>query len=81
MFLKIMNDDGLADNDYRKRYHMIEVVDFFVYHSLSSGTVESQPSVTYTDTLGKEHSRVVHGNVYVMNNQGKTIDTWSPNKV
>lgn len=79
MFLKIMSDDGLADHDHRKKYQMIEVVDFWVYRSLSSGTVESQPSVTYINKLGQECSRVVHGNVYVMNDQGKTIDTWSPN--
>lgn len=80
MYLKIMTDDGLADSDYRKKYTMIDIVKVEFYRSASSGTVESIPYVDIIDSLGKDHSFAVHSNVYVMNDQGKTIDSWSPNK-
>lgn len=79
MYLKIMSDDGLPDEDYRKKYTMIEVVKFEFYRSLSSGAVASIPFVSYTDIIGKESSQAIYANIYVMNNQGKTIDSWSPN--
>lgn len=79
MFLKIMSDDGLADKDHRKKYKMIEVTQFEFYRSFGEGVVDSFPCVSFTDMLGKESYFVVHGNVYVMNNQGKTIESWSAN--
>lgn len=78
MFLKIMSDDGMADNDYRKKYKMIEVAQFEFYKSFGDGLVESFPVVSYMDMTGRESHHVVEGNVYVMNNQGKTIESWSP---
>lgn len=80
MFVKIMSDDGLADKDHRKKFTLIEVVELEVFRSLESGTVDSVPFISYRDKLGKEGSGAIYGNVYIMNDQGKTIETWSPNK-
>jgi len=79
MFLKIMSDDGLADKDYRKKFKMIEVVQYEFYKSFGEGLAESFPCVRYTDVIGRESSSAIDGNVYVMNDQGKTIESWSPN--
>lgn len=75
-----MSDDGLADKDHRKKFALIEVVEVEVYRSLTSGTEESIPFVHYRDKLGKEGSLAIYGNVYILNDTGKTIETWSPNK-
>lgn len=79
MFLKIMSDDGLADKDYRKKFKMIEVTQFEFYKEQTEDRVVPVPCVSYTDLLGKEQFQIVEGNVYVMNSQGKTIESWSPN--
>jgi len=80
MFVKLMKDDGLADNDYRKSYTMIEVVSAeFVMCEIDDNIPSTGWCVRYYTKCGKCDTVAVHANVYLLSETGKTIDSFSPN--
>lgn len=68
MLLKIMGDDDTGDDDSRKTFQLLDQV--------TSAKFEREGGQARVDVLfddGAAESFPVHGNVYLMNDQGKTV--------
>lgn len=80
MFVKFMKNDGLADTDYGKSYTMIEVLSIeFVTWEKDEYLPSSGWMARYNTKDGKCDMWPVSGNVYIMNDEGKTVDSFWPN--
>jgi hypothetical protein len=73
MFLKIMSDEDLPDEDPRKSYTLFEKVDEvkFARESRGGGTF-----VQYIDAHGTPVDRPLYGNAYVFNDIGHLISSF-----
>lgn len=72
MFLKLMSDEDLPDNDSRKSYTLIERVEEVRFARDAGGA----PFVEYIDTHGARMDRALYGNAYVYNDIGHVIDAF-----
>lgn len=75
MFIKIMAGDGVSDTMLGKEYELIECkeVEFHAGERQPNGA--EHPAWAMIDHVRIQH---LHGNVYVLNAAGKTIDTYYP---
>lgn len=71
--IKMMSDQNLPDSDNNKDFNLIVVGDGY---SMSFKGNEGNPVLGLTGLSGSTTHRKIHGNVYVMNDQGKTIATY-----
>lgn len=85
MFLKIMSTQDLPDHDYRKGYELIECARVkFVEEDLECSGISCRKKVAKVDFDGDGGvwmSFVLTGNAYIINDNGKTVATASPNLV
>lgn len=73
MYLKMMGPEGLADSDSRKTFRvMAHVAD--VEFIRNAGREPCEASVLYDD--GQRETFALTGNVYVLNDQGKTVSSF-----
>lgn len=82
MFIKIMSNEDKADHDQTKLHQFYDVSNYttYVQHSDSLNVGPSSMLCMRIElTGGGFTSLVVTGNVYVMNADGKTINTISCN--
>lgn len=80
MYIKLMSDENLADTDATKRFAMITVgdkdkVDFKYQEYLDK---PPEPVLVITEESGDTTPYFMEGNVYIMNQNGKTIAHYSP---
>jgi len=68
MYLKIMNDEPLADADYLKGFRVIECN--YVQFIRDNGG-DGPAAIVDNETIS------ISGNCYLMNNAGKTIETFA----
>jgi hypothetical protein len=77
MYLKIMSDDNLPDDDLAKNFSMQEIEKGRVVHFRDSPEHPDERAHVYVDIVYRgvtEESFRLYGNAYLMNDQGKTID-------
>lgn len=81
MLVKIMSDDGLPDGDYHKGFQLVaDVVEIEFSRkpmliSTPSGTIDLPgPTMTLRATSGQRMPQHLPGNVYILDEFGKTID-------
>lgn len=71
--IKMMSNQALPDSDNSKDFDLVVVGDGY---SLSFVNHTGSPVLALTGNSGSTTHRRVHGNVYIMNDQGKTIATY-----
>lgn len=76
MFVKITvpHDDG-------NKYEMYETPSVRFESRPWAADLSKMAHYAFMIVDGKPYDALVPGHVYVMNNEGKTIDQWSPNAV
>lgn len=72
MFLKIMYGDNVPDGDGSKPHRLIETTQYEYFRNANGERVLSWILKDGTT----EHVMPINGNVYVMNDEGKTINTF-----
>jgi hypothetical protein len=72
MYLKIMGSENMPDHDSSKPHTMLTVSEYAAYHD-----TRGELFITY-QIGGNSHQSRVYSNIYVMNADGKTINTISP---
>ncbi len=91
MFVKIMTGDNIADSSYLAPYELYETPTVRFETRPWEGALENTPrNIIDGGTLkmahwacmkvdGYNYDALCPGNVYVLNGEGKTVDTWAPN--
>ena len=75
MYVKIMSDENIPDNDSRKAFRLLSgVVTVKFNRSPEAPEPSSEPIAYVTFDDGETESYLLAGNVYVMNDGGKTIE-------
>lgn len=74
MYVKVMGSQDLGDKDQSKNYSLYECnsVKFCIQP-------QRGPVALINNDAGNEKTIDVPGNVYVLNQDGTTIDCWAPN--
>ena len=72
MYLKMMDGYDQSDSDPRKTFTIFDDVT-----SVNFNIIDGKPTVYVCFRTGGDERYDVHGNVYVMNDTGKTIATYS----
>jgi len=71
MFVKLMSADDLPDHHYAKGFQLIETL----HARFIRG--ETGPQVEYSIQDGVWNNRTLEGNAYILNSEGKTIETFA----
>lgn len=72
MYLKMMGPEDLPDSDTRKSYRLVQqVVD-----ARTERHEDGKAFISYTIESGEMFTVPVSGNVYILNDQGKTVSTF-----
>lgn len=79
MFLKLMSAEDLPDADGSKSYRLIECSDVRFAQKMNLGAGSGfYSAVTYIDARGEQQHLYLEGNAYLLNNAGKTIESFWP---
>ena len=70
MFLKLMSDEDLPDEDPCKSYTIVEGVEEVSFFR----TPDGRAFVDYLEPHGSRGNRQLHGNAYVLNDAGEKVD-------
>lgn len=76
MFVKLYEDFNMADEDSRKPYRLIECDEAVFFRNDEGKAMVS----IYRDDLCVR-TMALHGNAYIMNDNGRSIASASPNKI
>lgn len=75
MYVKIMSDENIPDSDRRKSYRLLSGVTAIVFNRAPEAPVPSDiPRAYITFEDDEVESFELHGNVYIMDDSGKTIE-------
>lgn len=76
MILKLMSNENLPDDDAKKAFTIIANVNEVKFHTLGTGerALYVQYDVPNQELPGEEF--VLNGNAYLMNDNGKTVQTF-----
>jgi hypothetical protein len=77
MIVKFMSDENAADDDSRKTFRLLSGVKTveFVRGVYTKGSGFGPMAVMYMED-GSYHEESIRGNVYVMNDSGKTVSSF-----
>lgn len=79
MYVKIMSGEDMPDGDSRKTYSLFQqvvAVDFHRADTPPGGGAPIPPVLSLTFENGEREAHSIFGNVYMLNDQGKTVDSF-----
>jgi hypothetical protein len=76
MYIKIMSQESLPDSDVFKHHQIVETKEYIFFFDDDN----KMDAVRYFDQFSKSYKTVwlEHANVYIMNDDGKTINSFQP---
>lgn len=81
MYVKMMSDENLPDTDSRKSFKLLSGVDTVTFNRSPEAPTEAGPTAYIVFKDGTNESFLLAGNVYVMTDEGKTIEKFGPHPI